>query len=163
MKAYYFIGNLFLVFYLWVTCSAFLVTVFRIPALPPYAIVEYSYGMMAPYQSPGTENQQLLIEGQKSDGTWEAIDLAPYYPVLFGERNVREFYAMYYHEEYPSEPFDVRSHYAQKLFELEKAKGHAYTALRFYWEQWPYKVGPFDAGNIPGLTKKTLLFEQKYE
>lgn len=156
-------GNCFIGVYLWVTICAFLLTILRIYILIPQSLVLYAYGMMAPYQSYGEKHQQLLVEGESSPGVWGKIDLTPYYPVLYGERNVREFGAVF-PLEVPDERTEwLRTSYARKILELERRKGNHYSAIRLSWEQWPTMTGEFEANKIPVATEKFFVFEMKDE
>jgi hypothetical protein len=157
------VGNLVIIAYLWVTVCALLLTVLRLPVTYPRFAVAYAYGMMAPYQSAGVDQQAMLAEGLREDGTWEEIDLAPYYPVLFGERNVREFYAIHRQINRPSSKINIREEYAKKLLELERKRGHIYSAVRLSWQTWPFANGEFDAAKTPENTDTELMLELKHE
>jgi len=157
-------GNVFLALYLIVTLSAFIATVFRI-ILPivPRPVLMFSYGMMAPYQDPGTQHEELLAEGQMSNGEWQRIDLAPYYPVLFGERNLREYRAVFGRDDDPQTRAWLRSSFSDTLQRLEEGNGRTYQSIRLSWLLWPAVPGDFHVKNTEGETIKTLLSEKKYE
>lgn len=157
-------GNTFLVCYLCITLCAFVATVFRIvlPIVPRSALM-FSYGMMAPYQDPGTKHEELLAEGLQDDGTWKRIDLAPYYPVLFGERNLREYRSMFARTDDEAYRTWSRTMFADTLQRLEMEKGTSYSALRLSWLLWPAVPGDFHMMDKEGVTEKTLLLEKKYE
>lgn len=157
-------GNIFLTLYFWVTMCALLVTLFRIMVLIPRRAVLYSYGMIAPYQNPGITHQELLAEGLREDGSWERINLAPYYPVLFGERNAREYFTMFTYSTNPTERGSARATYAATLLRLEKERhGNKYQDIRLSWLTWPSAPGEFNALQHSELTQKDLLYGKKYE
>lgn len=148
-------GNLFLGAYFWVTFCAFLYTVFHIPLFFPYEPVRYAYGMMAPYQGFSRERGEILAEGRLPDGSWEVIDLSPYYPVIPGERNLREVWWMWGGRSGDREADRVR--YARTLLTLERAKGNAYEAVRVSWQRWPSMTGGYRDLKVPAFTQTELL------
>src|SRR3989344_8507561 len=83
--------------YLFLTAYAFFFTMVRQKiSIVPEGVLHFFYGMMAPYQGYTTYNFDLLAEGKRDDGTWERIDLDPYYPMIRGHqvmfRRLRSFY-----------------------------------------------------------------------
>jgi hypothetical protein len=154
-----FFGNVFLIAYLWITFCALLLTVLRMKVFYPNPFMLFSYGMMAPYQSYGATHEEMLAEGQLSDGTWEVIDLAPYYPVLFGERNVREYFAMFNYGLNPQKRLELRERFARRLLELQKIQGKAYKGIRLSWQEWPNMTGEYRLNKIPVILDTALLVE----
>ena len=76
-------------FYIFLTLNGLAYTVAQRSLLPKQA-VRFFYGMLAPYQSYGTQNVELVAQGKTEDGSWETIDLLPYFPGSTGERRFRE-------------------------------------------------------------------------
>ena len=159
MRASRIAGNVFLLFYVWITLCAFLLTLLRVRILHPRAAVLYAYGMMAPYQSYGLTHEEMLAEGRLPDGTWEVIDLARYYPVLFGERNVREYFAMYNYDIRPEMRDEHRQTWARRLLTLERERGKPYDRLRITWQQWPNMEGLFRENKFPAATQTEPMVE----
>ncbi len=143
-----------IIFFLLITASAFLLTLFRIdlPFLRP--IVAYSYGMMAPYQGYERTNMELFAEGE-IEGVWEAIDLDPYFPVLRGEKIAREFF-MIYSDKNPEAVTAAATRIAQKLLHLENSRGHSYTSVRLLWHQWYPSPEGFAARRTETLMTRLL-------
>lgn len=143
------VGNIFLGLYFWVTLGAVLLTMLRIWLPFPKSLIGYSYGMMAPYQSFETQNGEAYIEGRKSDGTWERIDLLPYYPVLTGERTVREITALF--DKDPAAQSRKREILGKLILEKERKAGRQYSAVRLGWVAWPSSPFGFRAMQQPGV------------
>jgi hypothetical protein len=158
-----FFGNVFLACYLWLAVCAFIVTVIRIPVPWPRDPIVFLYGTMAPYQSYGYVHNDMVAEGQLPDGSWKYIDLLPYYPVLFGEGAVRRQQAGFRYVNSQTGTLAIRQRYAQRLLEMERAKGNDYRAVRLNWEWWPNMTGPYEENRFPAATNRRLLIEQKYE
>jgi hypothetical protein len=153
------VGNLFIAFYLWITLCAFLLTILRIRLFYPKDLVIYSYGMMAPYQSYTPINGDILAEGRTADGTWHVIDLSPYYPVIFGERNAREYFAMYTYTTDPAQRGSSREEFARTLGRLENEKGKNFTAIRISWQQWPAMTDNYHFLKVPAFITTTPMYE----
>lgn len=116
----------------------------RTERVPFGRVTGFMYGMLAPYQGYSETTEGYAAEGWR-DGAWEPIDLAPYYPVLPGERSMRE---QYFHENLASFPSDdgAQRAYAEKLLSLERAGGRPYDSLRLSWTQWRPEPDGFRAG-----------------
>lgn len=124
-----------IVFFLGITCAAFLLTMFRIKIPLLYPFIEYSYYMMAPYQGYERLNGELAAEGQDRKGEWHRLSLDPYFPVLLGERYIRTFMMIYMSPDMASAP-SAAEPVARKLLMLEQAKGNDIQAVRLSWNQW---------------------------
>lgn len=100
-------------------------------------IIFYSYGMMAPYQGYETFHQGLSAEGLKDNGTWESIDLDPYFPFLHGEKTMRSYVNSYLLKD----DFDLHhksfKRMARHIQRLEKKDGRSFEHIRLYWDTWP--------------------------
>lgn len=155
-------GNVFLVIYLWITLCAVLLTLFRVRILFPQDVVMYSYGMMAPYQRYEREHGELAAGGLRADGTWQSIDLKPYYPVMEGERLARQAVTAFYNYGTAEDRQAIRDAYARRLLILKREQGRSLTGVRLYWVQWPAADGPYDALKESN-SERTLLSEQYVE
>lgn len=152
-------GHLFILCFLWITLCAFLFTVVRhrVFLAFPHDLVVYSYAMIAPYQNAIAPHGQIHAECQNSSGTWVTADLAPFYPQMFGERNAREYFAMY---SYFDDTLNTtqRMHIAQVLQRLLTEQGTDCSAVRLAWDKWPANEGSFDALHIPTFTDRLPLY-----
>ena len=129
-----------LIGYIIVTISAFLYTLFRIQLpLVPWIFTRWSYMLMAPYQGYATYNEDIIAEGQLPDGTWETIDLSPYFPYTLGETNVRLRMRSFRYLDNPDlfrEKFTLT---AQKLLALEQREKKI-TAIHLSYLRWPTPI-----------------------
>ena len=153
------IGYVFLFCFLWITFCAFLFTVIRVPVFLtfPRDVIIYSYGMIAPYQEAIAPHGQIDAECMNAAGTWQTIDLAPFYPQIFGERNAREYFAMYsFSDDASNNP--RRAQYAGVLQHLLIRQGIDCTKIRLAWDMWPAMTGPFDFLHLPVFTTRLPLY-----
>ncbi len=94
---------------------------------------------MAPYQSDDPINFRVVATGYASDGTSQRIELAPYLPYGFGERNAREMLRLH---DLPLSALH-RSHFVAfglRILEQERARGRYFTHLDLalhFWERSP--------------------------
>lgn len=123
-----------------IVCYAILVAlgtaqaVKRTDYVPLGRITIFMYGMLAPYQGHSVTTEAFLAEG--FDGNeWRTIDLAPYYPVIIGERSMREWHVYHNWAQYESDEAVHRA-YATKLRDLEAVAGRQYEQVRLSWIQW---------------------------
>jgi hypothetical protein len=143
-------------FFLLITFLAFLYTLLDIRPFALRHFVNFSYGMMAPYQGYERTNKGLIAEGQTSDGTWHQIDLAPYFPVLRGEERIRFFFMVIKYD--TGVPYtEAAEKIAQMLLRLEHQKGNDYTALRLFWIEWEPSPAGYDALMHKEFFKKLLI------
>lgn len=127
-----------------------------LPGIPP-AIAYYAFGMMAPYQGYATRNEELVAEGLLPDGSWQTIDLKPYLPFGFGERNVRG-YKMTVRRIYGPEALPAYyTSLARQLLERERVHGNAFTRVQLHWDIWPVSPEGFYNLKIPAFTDSTVL------
>jgi hypothetical protein len=159
------IGNAFLVIYLYITACAFLFTVIRAPVFItfPKRAIAYSYGMTAPYQSAIAAHGQMIVECETSPNNWRVIDLAPFYPQMFGERNAREYFAAYAYSGKLDDSMVIRARYAETLTRLLVEQGITCTGMRLSWDRWPAMTGPFDALHLPLFTTRIPLYSSDVE
>ena len=150
--------SVLVVTYLAITAEALLYTLFRVRAWP-WPLVRWSYGMMAPYQGDTDFNDDLLAEGKRADGTWQKIDLDPYFPVGHGEKNVRKHLRTFK----PAEGVDPAGYHAafsvfgKQLLERERLRGREYRAVRLTWQQWPRSPLGYEARkNPPDLLERVI-------
>lgn len=152
-------GNLFLAVYLPIVLLAFLYTVLRQPVFfHPRPVADFAYGMIAPYQSPGGRHGQIFAECFDETEAWQPIDLAPFYPQMFGERNARELFSMYPHS--TSDSLQRRSMYVQTLRKTLAERGTGCSHIRLSWDTWPAMTGGFYASYLPAFTTRTLIYEE---
>ncbi len=102
--------------------------------------VFFSYGMMAPYQGDVSWNNDFIAQGLRRDGVWEAIDLAPYYPQIFGEANAMQFLRSF---AAGGRRLQGYVDYALQLKAREAEQGRAYEEVRLVWREWPRSPGGF--------------------
>ncbi len=138
--------HIFLVYFLFMTTYAFVFTMTKVQWFPfiSWKVLRYHYGMMAPYQGFSTMNMDLLAEGERADGTWEEIDMSPYYPMHRGSaimyRRLRSFFPE--GEEVHGEKY---RELALLLKEREMERGREYASVRLTWVEWPASPEGFDA------------------
>lgn len=149
------LGTIFLTAYFWVTLGAILLTMLRIWLPFPKSLIGYSYGMMAPYQSFEMQNGEAYIEGRREDGVWERIDMVPYFPVLTGERTVREISALF--DKNPAVQERKREIFGKLILEKENSVGQTYSAVRLGWVSWPSSPFGFRAMQRPGVMEVLSL------
>ena len=114
---------------------AFTYTMLRVRTTFLWPLVRFEYMMMAPYQSYAKHSEEFTIIGERN-GQREEIDLSPYFPVLLGERNIRE--NLLYRERSLDSTSHVRQELmAKKLLELEAKQGRHYDRLILEWWSWP--------------------------
>ena len=136
-------AHLLVIFFLAITLDAFAYTMFRVHSgVLPWGVVRYFYALMAPYQGFRIWNMDLLAEGKREDGSWERIDLAPYYPSYSrGQTNVRqELLMLHWRGQAWGDPtFRHRTYesLALRLQQEEAKRGRPYVAIRLTWEEWP--------------------------
>tara|TARA_Y100000310_G_scaffold9629_1_gene10327 strand:- start:127 stop:564 length:438 start_codon:yes stop_codon:yes gene_type:complete len=121
--------------YLIMTVAGFSYTLFRvwIPGVPRKLAI-FSYGMMAPYQTYRTFNEELIAEGRTSEGDWERINLDPYLPFIRGEKAHRSYLVSF---RYGGHDIDTKyEEYAQKLKNLEADRGREWERVRLTLEKW---------------------------
>lgn len=139
------------------TVEAFVLTMFKV-RLPPYPLVHWAYGMMAPYQGDTSWNADFVYEGLRGDGAWESIDVDAYMPYGFGERNVRKFLRIYKglgdagHRQKFGE-------FALLLLDRERAHGREYRAVRVWFEQWPRSPAGYGYLHTPLFTARELVIQ----
>lgn len=141
--------------YLTITAGAFVFTMTKLEPPLPDQLVRWSYGMMAPYQGDTSWNADFVYEGRLPDGSWETIDVDPYMPYGFGERNVRKFLRVYARFGLPMQRRKF-TEFGQQLLDRERARGRQYSAVRIFFESWPRS--PAGYGHL-----RTPLFRIAYD
>lgn len=131
--------------YLAVLAFAMSHALFRTGGGPLGPIVEFAYGMVAPFQGYAGVNEGLQADGERADGAWEGIDLAPYFPVSDGERSMRE------ERVYRNSPF--HEPFAEKLLSLHPE----YARVRLSWSQWTLDLDGHRA-NAHAPTQEEIFF-----
>ena len=143
--------------YLTITLFAFLYTMFRVA--PPFAVpvVFFSYGMMAPYQTYLKNSDKLIGEARRNGGTWQQIDLAPYFPYLRGETEVRSYLPTF------AWIGDVQLHdayarFAARIMHSEALAGRPWNDLRLSLDRWPLSPGGYGfLYHEPFVTREFLV------
>lgn len=108
--------------------------VWRYEPVPLRSLTLFLYGMLAPYQGYNRMNEAFLVEGRMGD-EWREIELAPYFPVLEGERNMRERRLYLNVGKHPSVEA-LHRRIALRIRELEAERGNRYDAVRLTWIEW---------------------------
>ncbi len=145
-----------LLIYLAVTAGALIFTFTKVALLLPEAVTHWSYGMIAPYQGDTSWNGDFIYEGQRSDGSWEVIDLDPYMPYIFGEQNARKFLRVYQR----LGNLDHRrkfGEFALLVLDRERARGKSYQAIRVWFDQWDRSPAGYEYLHTPEFTRRELV------
>lgn len=116
----------------------------------------FSYAMMAPYQGYERLNAGLSAEGQITEGEWQPINLDPYFPVIRGESHMRQFFMIYEGSGTTLEQ-QMATRTAEKLLQLERDRGHSYTAIRLWWNQWEPSPAGYDHQPDKQLYRRPLI------
>ena len=124
--------------YLLIMLSGLLYTLFRV-SLPfvPDQLTWWSYGTMGPYQGYLINNGKLVALGQTSNGEWVDFDVDRYTPYIPGERDVRNFLVSFRANKDKTLYQTKYQQMAQRLLELEAAKGTHWQQIKLYWYNWP--------------------------
>lgn len=151
------LGHALVLSYLVVVLLGTAQAVKRTEYVPMQRITIFMYGMLAPYQGYLETTEGYLAEGLVQ-GRWYPIDLGPYYPVLAGERSMREQHTYANWAHFPSDAAAHRA-YAEKLFDLEQryGGGRVPEALRLSWIQWRPAPEGFRAGSEAPLQARILV------
>lgn len=130
------VGHAIVIAYLVVVLLGTAHSVRKLSPVPFGRVTIFMYGMLAPYQGYGTTSEGYVAEGL-IQGTWYPIDLAPYYPVLPGERSMREWHTYANWAQFPSEEAAHRA-FALRLLDLADRDrgGRHIESLRLSWVQW---------------------------
>ena len=154
------VGHIVLLCYLYITTCAFLFTVIRTPIFLtfPKRPILYSYGMIAPYQSAVAPHGQTVVECSGADGIWRIIDIGPFYPEMFGERNAREYFALFSYSGTEEDNRTQRMFYAHVLQRLFAERSIPCAHIRLSWDKWPTMTGAFDVLHLPAFTTRLPLY-----
>lgn len=144
--------------YVAVTIAGFSYTMLRywLPVVPrPLAV--FSYGMMAPYQSYRTYNEELVAQG-RSGGSWERIDLHTYMPFIRGERAHRGYLVSFHGkgQAYLSQKYREFAHH---IMRLEARQGRQWQSVRLRFEKWPVSPAGFEYLRQPEFIETTPLVQ----
>lgn len=154
------------VIFLLITLSGFLFAVLRVRVpFVPWFLTYLSYSAMAPYQGMSMENQALAAQGQRHGGTWEEIDLLPYYPLARGKQDIRmlEIGWMRMAEEGSEDPEQAYRRkcraLARTVLHRERSSGREFVKVRLSWDHWPLSSGGHDALYDSSQRKRIVLAE----
>ncbi|MSR86818.1 hypothetical protein EXS70_01445 [Candidatus Peribacteria bacterium] len=142
--------------YLAVTGGALIFTMLKVEFPFPEWVTHWSYGMMAPYQGDTSWNAEFLYQGQRPDGTWEAIDIDHYLPYMFAEQNVRTYlrvYSRYGDLEHRKKFLE----FALLLLDRERARGKDYVSVRIFFDQWERSPAGYSYLHTPVFTTRELV------
>ncbi len=146
-----FLRHAIVLVYLSLSLGAVVFTISKIHFLPAWA-TRWSYGMMAPYQTDTSWNMDIVYEGERADGSIHKIDLGPYMPYGFGERNQRGF--LVHFAQTGTGAFAAR---AFQLLDHERDRGNAYRSISVYREQWDRSPAGYEFLHIPPFTTRTFI------
>ncbi|OGJ59800.1 hypothetical protein A2881_00835 [Candidatus Peribacteria bacterium RIFCSPHIGHO2_01_FULL_55_13] len=137
--------------YIFLTLNGLAYTVAQRSLLPRRA-VRFFYGMLAPYQSYGTNNVELVAEGKTKDGSWETIDLLPYFPGSTGERTFRELLLS---RRAQGETATAQGYagLAEQIRIKEMDRGRSYSEVRLHIDTWPMAPDGYEVLRLPVFTK----------
>jgi hypothetical protein len=144
--------SLGIVLYLFFTLNAFAYTIAQ-RSLLPRRVVRYFYGMMAPYQGYSTHNFELVAEGKTENGSWETIDLLPYFPGSTGERTFREFLLSRRAQSVEATQEGYRQ-LAKQIQYNEAEQGRSYGEIRLAFDTWPMAPDGYSSLRLPVFTKR---------
>lgn len=127
----------------------------RLSPVPFSRVTIFMYGMLAPYQGYSEVAEGYMAEGFV-DGAWRTIDLAPFYPVLPGERSMRERHTYMNWAHFGSSDAAYRA-YAERIQSLEAARGNTYDRMRLSWVQWRPTVEAYRVSSDDLLQTRFLV------
>ena len=107
---------------------------YKIPGVPKF-FRQWSYGMMAPYQTYRTKNEELVAEGRIGN-EWKRIDLDQYLPYIRGEKAMRSYLVTFRKrgdDYWPAKYVE----YGEKVQMMEALRGREWEEVRLFLEQWP--------------------------
>lgn len=130
--------------YIAMTVGGLSYTLFRyvLPGVP-HSVLQFSYGMMAPYQTYRTFNEDLTAHGMREDGVWERINLDEYLPFLRGERAMRS-YLMTFRIQGERVLYTKYSELAEQIQRLERARGRDWKGIQLTLEKWPMSPAGYE-------------------
>jgi hypothetical protein len=158
-------AHVIIVAYLLLSLEAFTYTMFRRHiGMFPWPLAGYFYAMMAPYQGYMRWNFDFLAQGKRPDGTWEMIDLLPYYPSYSrGQRNIRQSLLMVrWKGERQHDPEMLHQRYkdlARLLQQQEARQGRPYDGIRLWRQDWPMSHEGYEALREPIYSQFMLIAE----
>ena len=145
-----------LLIYLAVTAGALIFTFTKVAFPFPEAVTHWSYGMIAPYQGDTSWNADFIYEGQLPNGSWEVINIDPYMPYIFGEKNARKFLRVY--QRYGNlEHRRKFGEFALLVLDHEREQGKSYQAIRVWFDQWDRSPAGYEYLHTPEFTKRELV------
>lgn len=150
--------HLVIVVYIASTLAGMSYALFRytVPGVPRF-FKQWSYGMMAPYQTYRVINEELVAEGRRGK-TWERIDLGQYLPYVRGERAMRSYLVSFRAQGKDVWPEKYRE-YAGKVQMLERLRGREWEEVRLHLEEWPMSPGGYEYLRHDPFIKYTEVFD----
>ena len=148
--------HLVIICYILVTFAGFCYTMFRvwIPGVPRKLTI-FSYGMMAPYQSYRTFNEELIAEGRVPGGAWEEINLDPYLPYIRGEKAHRSYLVSF---RYGGKDIDEKyREYARRVQQLEAQRGREWSGVRLTLEKWPMSPAGYEYLRVDTFAERNIV------
>ena len=126
------------------TISGMSYTLFRykFPGVPR-SLRQWSYGMMAPYQTYRTHNEQLTAQGKRPDGTGEIINMDAYLPFLRGERAMRS-YLLTFRAQGDIILNQKYTEFAGHIKRLESDRGREWESIKLTIQIWPMSPAGYE-------------------
>ena len=154
--------HLVIVVFIASTLSGFSYALFRykLPGVPRF-FRQWSYGMMAPYQTYRTINEELVAEGRRGE-LWERIDLGQYLPYVRGERAMRSYLVTFRargKEVWPGK----YEEYAKLLSAMEERRGRSWEEIRLTLEEWPMSPGGYEYLRHDPFIRYTPIVDTVYD
>lgn len=136
--------QLVVIMFIAMTVSGMSYTLFRykLPGVPR-SLRQFSYGMMAPYQTYRTHNEELTALGLTPDGTWEIINMDEYLPFVQGERAMRS-YLLTFRAQGDEILYKKYTEFAQIIQRLESERGRKWEDIKLTIQVWPMSPAGFE-------------------
>lgn len=113
---------------------------------------------MAPYQQYRTFNEQLTARGKVGD-IWKAIDLAPYFPYVRGERAMRSYLVTFRKRGDTVWPRKYKE-YAELIRLMEGRDGRQWEEVSLHIEHWPMSPAGYEyLRHDPFIEYKTITHD----
>ena len=141
------------------TVSGMSYTLFRYK-LPgaPRSLRQWSYGMMAPYQTYRTHNEGLTAEGKRADGLWAIINMDAYLPFIRGERAMRSYLLTFRAQ--GDQVLDQKyREFAHHIARLESDRGRPWDEIRLTIQEWPMSPAGYEYLRHDPFIESTFLVQ----
>lgn len=151
--------HLVVVVFIAMTISGMSYTLFRykLPGVPR-SVRQFSYGMMAPYQTYRTHNEQLTAHGKHPDGSWEVINMDEYLPYVRGERAMRS-YLLTFRVQGDEVLYTKYTEFAEQVKRLELDRGREWEAIKLTIQVWPMSPAGYEYLRIDPFIESEFLVQ----